>query len=297
MKRIAILVAVLVCVSPAAFADYAADVLALGPIGYYRSTTDPAALLDPLVNDGSLADGTWGYAGLGEDSLPISGQVGPRPENGWGGLDAGNLAARYVGNTAGGGSQMRLGTDGFNHENMSYSFFIKPDGTGWAGRIVLNNGGQDNFFQVIDLQGPAEIICVTNPGSSAASAATQTSGLNLAHDNQTWIHIVAVRNGDDAQNVELYVNGVLTPCNNPTGDNWSAGDSEARIGNRINGNAGWGNFGGAIDEVAIFDYALSREQAIGLYESATIPEPTTMLLVGTGVIGMLGVIRRRQLRR
>jgi len=51
-----------------------------------------------------------------------------------------------------------------------------------------------------------------------------------------------------------------------------------------------GNLDGLIDDVAIYDYALSPEQVRAHY-IASLPEPATMALLG---LGLLGVLRRRR---
>ncbi len=49
-----------------------------------------------------------------------------------------------------------------------------------------------------------------------------------------------------------------------------------------------GNFHGRLDEIAIYNRALSQNEIQTLSGSAPIPEPSTLLLFGIGALGMLG---------
>jgi len=52
--------------------------------------------------------------------------------------------------------------------------------------------------------------------------------------------------------------------------------------------------GSGLDELFIFDTALSADQVLSIYNSGvdSIPEPSALVLLGTGAVSML--IRRRR---
>jgi hypothetical protein len=62
--------------------------------------------------------------------------------------------------------------------------------------------------------------------------------------------------------------------------------SPAFIGKEMKDELNWRFFNGAIDDLRIYDNALSAEEV-----AALVPEPTTIALLG---IGGLGLLRRRR---
>jgi len=63
------------------------------------------------------------------------------------------------------------------------------------------------------------------------------------------------------------------------------------IGRDINGS---NYFDGQIDDVALFNYALSAGQVAAMYQWATVPEPSALVLLVLGAIGCAGTVRCRR---
>lgn len=132
-------------------------------------------------------------------------------------------------------------------------------------------------------------------GRSQFSDVSQSSLTSITSLLGTWIHVVGVLDYANDK-ILTYINGSQVGNVNATfgANSYTTGTST------INTDAigSWRpdltdrRFVGAIDEVAIYDYALSAPQVLAHYNAAVIPEPSSLALLAFGMISMW-LFRRR----
>lgn len=110
----------------------------------------------------------------------------------------------------------------------------------------------------------------------------------------TWYHVAVTFDGSK---LEIFVNGVTdghTEKTYSTVDN----DFGIRVGLEPP-NDGWhSSFNGYLDEIRIYDKALTAAEVGQIYnytgQQSIVPEPSTVFLFGSGLLGVLFVLRRGQ---
>jgi len=125
---------------------------------------------------------------------------------------------------------------------------------------------------------------------SAGNIVTYTDSGALAFDilsqNPTddWRHIALVA---ESGNSKLYVNGIEVSSNSGVFTSINAAPS-IRIGS---GHAGGRFFNGLIDDVAIYDHALSSSDINRHLSATTVPAPPAIWLF---TVGLIGLVRKRK---
>jgi MYXO-CTERM domain-containing protein len=93
---------------------------------------------------------------------------------------------------------------------------------------------------------------------------------------------------------QIYIDGVLDPAVRQQGGNGInlGSTTTLKIGAQVVGQPRY--FAGLIDEVAVFNTALTGQELMAFYRTAMVPEPSSALL---GLLGLLWLFSRRQRRR
>jgi hypothetical protein len=166
--------------------------------------------------------------------------------------------------------------------NMTLSAWVKREGSSPDEFQTIAAKGKDNGYQV-HLQNGRPTF---EKGSGAEAQA------NMVLNEGEWYHIAAVYNSTASDELKVYVNARSDPS-------WEGSDTIAAapgdnfgIGKNVNRTADPDDryFDGVIDEVRLYDRALSQNEITELYESAGVlspdkPSPGSPLVNTTYTLG------------
>lgn len=115
----------------------------------------------------------------------------------------------------------------------------------------------------------------------------------------SWTHVVMTYDGTTLAadtNLLVYLNGTLAARDGGNGNNSGQAlrtTDRMRIGNLVD--TGDYRFDGVVDDVQIYDSALSQNDVTFLHDNPgqTVPEPSATGLLGA--LGLLGLLRRRRI--
>lgn len=147
-----------------------------------------------------------------------------------------------------------LPTDGIGHQIITKQVNSGVNQEGF--HIVLNNGN--------------ELMYRYKNGTSGTQIFLYEDAINFPSLG-SWFHVVAVTNNSEDK---LYINNILVDYNSPSAD-----IGGMNISNLIFGKPTWTNgnaslFNGGIDDIAIYNRALTQQELTALYSSCSISATT-----------------------
>ena len=157
---------------------------------------------------------------------------------------------------------------------------------GW--NPTCSSGDSAQYLLLID-DGGLPTFNIRDDGSNVF----QSSGANSVADG-TWHHVAGILN-QDVDNLSLFVDGLLIDTSSTVGlTTITDSGSPLEIGRTfIQGWASpWRYFNGSIDEVRIYNRALSVSEVGQL---ASIPEPTSIALFVGMIMAVSGFYRTKKL--
>jgi len=244
---------------------FASAVLGDNPIAYWRFGEAPGA--STAVDSAVGHDGTYSTTGI------ILGTPG---------IGGGDTGALFDGVSG----RVTVPNDpalGPNH--ISMEALVRWDGPNTLQQRILEKsffeGGQQASYNLSILNDGKVQVEVRSGGLATSHTTTQA----LAAGQEAYL--VGTFNGTS---VSIYLDGALVHSGAAAAGDLQDGLNALGIGNQSERDR---PFLGLIDEVALYDYALSAGD-IGLhYTALTIPEPATYGLLLAG-LGLLGFAARRQ---
>jgi hypothetical protein len=241
--------------APVALADYPAAVLSAGPIAYWR--------LNEFAGEGTAYDELEMYHGNYGAGVILE-REGPRPP-GWQGLEPSNTAAQFTTGMA--GSYVTIPPLGISTDTLTFSAWINPTRVvDWGGIVFYRSGG--GSASGFNLRAGGDLGYHWNDVTS-----TYTWSSGLVPPLHQWTLVALVVEPTRATIHLAHAGGHLIAEHiEPHGPRMF--DGNLRIGGDPFGDERV--FEGRLDEVAVFDRALSWEEIEWLYASAVEGGPPTL---------------------
>lgn len=254
------------------YSGYAGAVLDTNPIAYYRFEEDSSTTagdgvrnwVHPSWQTNTLGVGTASHSSAYPNSAPSFGEIGPQPSDCiaggvLAGLESGNHAAKFLGVLSGGTDMINIGANpAWLSEQKTYSLLFQTTASGRYARLIASDPeSEDDFDLVMDA---GKLILVGDRSAGGATGMTTET-----YNDGLWHHVVALRGGDLLTDLRLFVDGQLVGLNDYSELPWIP-PASGRIGARTIDSTG---FCGLLDEVVLWDRALSDDEALGLFDVLT----------------------------
>ena len=180
--------------------------------------------------------------------------------------------------------------------------WVKLEGNGGSGnRTILSisnadataNSGQGSSRATIQINGSNGQFRALGRKDDTGGSSSAQSGALLPAPNQTYF-VAGVFNYAGGY-VRLYVNGVSVgnaPVAAWTTNSSNTANLTAAIGTVSASNATQEYWPGLLDGLRIYDTAFSDQEVLNVYNAEVIPEPTSIVIVVCGILGMLASNRR-----
>jgi len=154
----------------------------------------------------------------------------------------------------------------FRDESFSISAWLKSETLAGNSMFLIHKGsfsadetaGTNGKWYGIEIKNNELRFAIDDNVNKSQATLSNVNGLLEGK----WVHIAAVRDTEDG-NLKLYVNGeMLASISDGTGS--ISQDIDLYLGNSSTGS---GTIAGILDELKLFNYALSGEEVLAIYES------------------------------
>jgi hypothetical protein len=242
---------------------YEAAVLANSPVAFYELNETG----DPSTNSSPVYDFAGGYNGSYSNAVlnAFNGIAGPNPASGFPGFSVGNAAAQFA--NANVNSRVTVNPWRLNTNSVTITAWVNPSGPQNVSEgLAFCRGGTTVaglcYSSVVDPLGNADIGYTWNNEFDTYSWVT-----GLVPPTGQWSMLALVVTPSNATIYMMNTNGLQSASRNYThvvqafnGTTTIGDDSAGTTGNRV--------FSGGIDDVGVFNYALSRAQLVSLFTNA-----------------------------
>lgn len=289
---------------------YSDVVLGENPVAYWRLNETGGTT---AIDERASFPGTYEVSAGG---TPIAlADPGPRPADGFLGLEATNFGPTFPGGNN--GTNIATQVSGF-HYGGDYPFTVEAwfrttERVEAQNILTLSNEDSGNLLWGLGLKdqevgdGSGSTVRAYAYNGSFFDVRTTEGGTGSSggtmkdFDDGQWHYAAGVfshdttnEDGDGSTDykIALYVDPTTTlPV--ATGfhsRSFSSTVNGTNIGSLVrHGGDIQSEFDGQIDEAAVYDYALTGEQVLSHYRAATTPEPSAVLLLALGLIGLLSL--------
>ena len=257
----------------AAQATYISTITAANPAGYWRLSESSGTTAANQISGGAAGSYTnFSSSGYGKTgALTASGDY--------------NAAAGFVATE---GTYVAIpesvvGTVGTGA--FSVEMWINATQTSSRADLMDYYGGSGSKDMGLLVEGNQLRFCAMSTSAWRLGSHTLSAG--------NWYHVALTR--DTASNIVAYVNGQQDFSISGSTENFGAMGNAIRIGNNVT-SANPIGFTGSIDELAIYTRALSQSEALAHYNAGVtaVPEPLSVVLLGTGLVGLLAYAWRKR---